>query len=130
MLWQKTVKQAHYYNCHNGARVLSTLIPGDKVLSKLDNGKLWTSPAVVTNESMIPRSYFTETEEGTILRRNRQHLQAVPWSDTTQVSIPEQPPETSPSTEAGLPAQNESGSSEPEKLVQTRSGRASKLPKR
>lgn len=80
MLKDKTEKdrQAFYYNCHNGAKNLSMLRPGDTVLTKLDHRKVWASPAVIRQESVTPRSYVIETEQGAILRRNRRHLRAVP----------------------------------------------------
>lgn len=71
-------RQAFYYNRRNGAKNLSTLRPGDTVLTKLDHEKVWASPAVIRHESVTPRSYVIETEQGAVLRRNRRHLQAVP----------------------------------------------------
>lgn len=76
-------RQAYYYNRHNGIKHLSTLRPGDAVLTKLDHEKVWALPAVIRQESVTPRSYITETELGAVLQRNRQHLQAVPTTTQT-----------------------------------------------
>lgn len=75
-------RPAYYYNRRNGAKHLSTLRPGDAVLTKLDNEKTWTSPAVVKQGSSTPCSYIIQIEQGVVMRRNRRHLQVVP--QTTQ----------------------------------------------
>ncbi len=76
-------RQAFYYNRCNGATNLSTLRPGDTVLTKLDHEKVWASPAVIRQETVTPRSFVIETEQGAVLRRNRCHLQAVPTPTQT-----------------------------------------------
>ena len=49
-------KQAFYYNRRHGARPLPPLRPGDAVFAKLDQEKTWVTPAVVSKESVTPRS--------------------------------------------------------------------------
>ncbi|XP_051816865.1 uncharacterized protein K02A2.6-like [Acanthochromis polyacanthus] len=71
-------KQAFYFNRHHGVRPLAPLQQGDHVLTRLDNDKTWATPAVVAGESTTQRSYLVETGQGTLYRRNRRHLQAVP----------------------------------------------------
>ena len=60
------------FNRHHGPRPLDELQPGDVVLQKLDNEKLWRNPAVVQRQ-VAPRSYVVKTSRGTY-RRNRRHL--------------------------------------------------------
>lgn len=67
-------KQAFYYNRRHGARALPPLRPGDAVVAKIDNEKTWVVPAVVSKESITPRSYLLQTPQGAVLRRNRRHL--------------------------------------------------------
>ena len=69
-------KQAFYYNRRHGARPLPPLRPGDAVLVKLDQEKAWVTPAVISKESVTPRSYIINTPQGAELRRNRRHLRA------------------------------------------------------
>lgn len=69
-------KQAFYYNRRHGARPLPPLRPGDAVFTKLDQDKAWVTPAVVSKESVTPRSYLINTPQGAVLRRNRRHLRA------------------------------------------------------
>lgn len=117
-------KQAYYYNRRHGARPLPPLQPGGKVLTKLDHQKSWTAPAVVTSESVTPRSYLIETEQGASHRRNRRHLQAMPAPQPAEVTAPVSPVREDTSqepgnTSVGMPA----GTG---RLSQTRSGRISK----
>lgn len=44
-------KQAFYYNRRHGARPLPPLRPGDAVVVRLDQGKAWETPAVVSKET-------------------------------------------------------------------------------
>jgi len=71
-------KQAFYYNRRHGARHLPARQPGDTVYTKLDHEKAWKTPEVVSKECVTPRSYLINTQEGSVLRRNRLHLQAEP----------------------------------------------------
>lgn len=66
-------KQAYYYNKRHGVRPLIPLQEGDHVLTRLDNQKTWTTPAVVTGESTTQRSYLIETEQGALFRQNHRH---------------------------------------------------------
>ena len=79
-------KHAYYFNRRHGARALPVLQPGDTVYSKLDHEKSWSRPATVQGESMTPRSIIITTSQGTELRRNRRHLQAVPTQHTTSLT--------------------------------------------
>ena len=120
-------KQAFYYNRRHGARPLPPLQPGGNVLTKLDHQKSWTAPAVVTAESVTPRSYIIQTQQGARLRRNRRHLQEMPAPQppggkapvlpvcTDNPDINRQQGDSSVSIHAGA-----------ENLSQTRSGRISK----
>ncbi|KAK0156179.1 hypothetical protein N1851_000550 [Merluccius polli] len=78
---QEKVRQAYYYNRRHGARLLPVLQPGDAVRSKLDHEKSWSPPAVISSESITPRSYIIKTQQGAELRRNRRHLQPEPQSE-------------------------------------------------
>ena len=81
-------KQAFYYNRRHSARPLPPLQPGDAVLAKLDQEKTWVTPAVISSESVTPRSYLINTSQGVLLRRNRRHLQAGLSSQPVQDTPP------------------------------------------
>lgn len=131
-------RQAFYYNRRNGAKNLSTLRPGDTVLTKLDHEKVWASPAVIRQESVTPRSYVIETEQGAVLRRNRRHLQAVPTpTQTTKQTVHTDSPQTKGTvdiqpthtdTTETVPTRNrrETFPTPETGLILTRSGRVSK----
>uniref|UniRef100_A0A3Q3JIL2 Gypsy retrotransposon integrase-like protein 1 n=1 Tax=Monopterus albus TaxID=43700 RepID=A0A3Q3JIL2_MONAL len=74
------VKKAYkfFYNRRHSAHSLPELCPGQVVRVKLDGGKDWKTPAKVISRSKESRSYLVEMDNGTMLRRNRRHLQAVP----------------------------------------------------
>lgn len=115
-------KQALYFNRRHGVKQLTPLQQGDHVLTRLDNQKTWTTPAVVAGESTTQRSYIIETEQGALYRRNRRHLQAVPVEGATataNASPKKGPPDTQASTTVRPPGPtvNTDG------LPQTRSGR-------
>lgn len=114
-------KQAFYYNRRHGARPLPPLQSGGNVLTKLDHQKSWTAPAVVTAQSVTPRSYIIQTQQGATLRRSRRHLQEIP---APQAAGDETPVHVDTDVE-----QSDSGASVPAgagNLLQTRSGRISK----
>ncbi|KAJ8346870.1 hypothetical protein SKAU_G00282710 [Synaphobranchus kaupii] len=71
-----------FYDRRYSARALPELHPGESVHIKLDGQKGWNTPAVVVNPSGEPRSYTVRTEDGTVFRRNRRHLQSVPAPTT------------------------------------------------
>ncbi|XP_061570027.1 uncharacterized protein K02A2.6-like [Cololabis saira] len=81
-------KQTFYYNRRHGARPLPPLQPGDAVIVKLDQEKAWVTPAVVSKESVTPRSYIIQTPQGAELRRNRRHLRADLFSQSAQETPP------------------------------------------
>lgn len=138
MLKDKTEKdrQAFYYNCCNGAKNLSMLRPGDTVLTKLDHEKVWVSPAVIRRESVTPRSYVIETEQGAVLRRNRRHLRAVPThtdkntdcthSPQTKGTVDIQPIHTDITETVPTQTCRETFPTPKPGLILTRSGRVSK----
>lgn len=67
-----------FYNRRHSARPLSALQPGQSVTVKLDGEKSWKTPAKVIAKAQEPRSYLIQTDQGTVARRNRRHLQEVP----------------------------------------------------
>lgn len=67
-----------FYNRKYSARPLPELHPGQEVRVKLDGNKGWKTPATVIAKSKEPRSYVVEKDNGTVICRNRRHLQAVP----------------------------------------------------
>lgn len=68
----------YFYNRRHSARLLSTLKPGQSVTVKLDVEKGWKTLAKVIAKATEPRSYLIQTDQGTVARRNRRHLQEVP----------------------------------------------------
>lgn len=67
-----------FYNKRHSTRPLPTLRPGQRVNVKLDGEKGWKTPAKVIEKAQEPRSYLIQTDQGTVARRNRRHLQEVP----------------------------------------------------
>ena len=78
------------FNERHGARVLPELQPGDYVMTKLDNQKLW-SPATVVARTEEPRSYIINAKNQGELRRNRKHIQPGPVV-VPQDDVVEEPP--------------------------------------
>ena len=67
------------YDRRNGTTPLSVLDRGDTVRIKTDSQKSWsTDKGVVRDRDRDRRSYTVETRRGTY-RRNRRHLQAIPF---------------------------------------------------
>ena len=65
-----------FYDKRYSARNLEPVKSGDNVRIKLDNEKRWSDPATVLGSHPdMPRSYYVQTSDGTIYRRNRRHLQ-------------------------------------------------------
>ena len=54
--------------------------PGQPVLIKLDSDKKWNKPAEVAGTDPDNHSYLVQTQEGTLYRRARKHLQNIPMS--------------------------------------------------
>ena len=73
----KETYKGHYDN-HHGVRSLSPLRPGDDVRVRGEGEKSWHTRATVRAECETPRSYMVETNQGSVLRRNRRHLLHVP----------------------------------------------------
>lgn len=78
-------KQTFYYNHCNGVRPLPALHRGDTV-TKLDH-VAWTTPAKFLSESSTARSYIISTQQGTMLTRNRCHLQEGPPSQPVRTDL-------------------------------------------
>ena len=68
-LTNRQQKQQEYYN--RGTRSLPPLHKGDIVRHK--QGGKW-EPAIVLSKHEAPRSFYIQTAQGNILRRNRRHL--------------------------------------------------------
>ena len=81
-LRDEQTKNAYRFFCNrrHSARPLPTLQPGQSVNVKLDGEKAWKTPARVIGKAPEPRSYYVRTEQGTVARRNRRHIQEVPQS--------------------------------------------------
>ncbi|KAL7879759.1 hypothetical protein SRHO_G00020130 [Serrasalmus rhombeus] len=54
---------------------------------KQDGEMCWNMPATTLTKAPEPRSYFVQTDHGTITRRNRRHLQSAP-STTEHETVP------------------------------------------
>ncbi|KAL7850718.1 hypothetical protein SRHO_G00200670 [Serrasalmus rhombeus] len=82
-------KQAYrfFYNRCHSTRNLPALQPGQSVKDKKDEEKGWHMLATVLTKAPEPRSYLVQTEQGTITRRNRRHLQSAP-SPTEHGTMP------------------------------------------
>ena len=121
-------KQAYYYNQRHGVRDLPPLRPGDRVLTRLDSQKSWTTPALVAAESVTPRSYIIETDQGATHRRNRRHLQVVPIAGSPVSGAQSPAPECLPASPAQPAESSAAGSvsTAAEGPILTRSGRASR----
>ena len=85
----------YFYNRRHSTLRLPELPTGQAVRVKLDTDKGWKTPAQVVATAEQPRSYMVKMDNGTVLRRNRRHLQAVP--ETTGPTEPQLQPDR-PST--------------------------------
>jgi len=72
----KKMKESYacQYNKRQGVKQLPELYPGDNVITKLDDGKLWR-PATVIARCDTPRSYIIDSDSQGMIRRNRKHIQ-------------------------------------------------------
>jgi hypothetical protein len=79
-LRDEQTKNAYRFFCNrrHSARPLPTLQPGQSVNVKLDGEKARKTPARVIGKAPEPRSYYVRTEQGTVARRKRRHIQEVP----------------------------------------------------
>ena len=84
---QRTEMQKRQKFYHDkSAKALNQLNPGDAIhIQKMPNGP-WKQ-AVVVSHAKQPRSYRVQTNEGTILRRNRKHLSARPHQSPKGTSL-------------------------------------------
>ncbi|KAK2144171.1 hypothetical protein LSH36_780g01020 [Paralvinella palmiformis] len=60
----------------------------DHVKMKLDNETVWIKSGVVLSSTEQPRSYIVVTESGSVMRRNRKHLQHNPIPEEQQNAVP------------------------------------------
>ncbi|XP_063042998.1 uncharacterized protein K02A2.6-like [Engraulis encrasicolus] len=112
----------YFYNRRHATLRLPELPTGQAVRVKLDTDKGWKTPAQVVARAEQPRSYMVKMDNGTVLRRNRRHLQAVP-EITGPAEITEPPePQLQPGTSPARPA------SSPVPVIVTRGQRASPGP--
>lgn len=77
---KEKAKQARYLNRCHGARPLPALWPGDFVLSKLDHEMLWSLPAVISSESITPRSFIIRMPQGAESTSNHRQFPGPPSS--------------------------------------------------
>ena len=68
-LIKRQVAQKHYYD--KSSKPLPPLKPNEHV--RYRDGLIW-KPAIVMSTHAAPHSYIIQTQNGTILRRNRRHL--------------------------------------------------------
>ena len=80
----KQVKASYQenYNRRHGVMPLPTLDSGDRVRIKLDSDKSWDTKATVQQQEETPRSYTVKTDTGSVVRRNRRHLQLTPGKES------------------------------------------------
>ena len=71
-LTHRQQKQKGLYD--RGAKPLPDLAPGDNVRYRVN--KAW-KPATVIKRHENPRSYYIQTNHGTVIRRNRYHLKRI-----------------------------------------------------
>lgn len=76
-----------FYNRRHSTQPLPALQPGQSVNIKLDGEKAWKTPAKVIAKATEPRSYYVQTEQGTLARRNRRHIQVVPESPVPSTAV-------------------------------------------
>ena len=105
-------KYARMYNKHHGTRPLPPVKPNDIVRLKTDKDKTWSTSGTIIGTSSTPRSYIVRTSDGSVLRRNRGHIQAVPKSPSSQVTdrgngtVPSPSANVCPSPNHSTPRQN------------------------
>lgn len=75
---QAKEKYEQQYNKRYSTHPLPELSPGDQVRIKTDEQKEWSEPATVVEKANTPRSYRVHTPTGSILTRNRRHIQLMP----------------------------------------------------
>jgi len=71
-LTHRQQKQKGLYD--RGTKLLPDLAPGDSVRYRVN--KAW-KPATVIKRHESPRSYYNQTNHGTVIRRNRYHLKLI-----------------------------------------------------
>ncbi len=79
--------------------VLQPLYPGQPVRVRDEESKTW-QPGTILDKLPQPRSYIVKTENGSQLRRNRQHLRTVPLTSDRPKDSVQKPEEWEPPKEA------------------------------
>ena len=140
----RKVSSQTYYNTRYGAYPLPELRPGDTVRIKTDKENKWTSHGTIMSTDPDIRTYVVKTPNGP-LRRNRRHLQSVPFVRPQRTFVPFDDPYPTSATGSDVPvdvrseimtetptSQNIAPVPEPSVPDQltTRSGRIVKRPKR
>ncbi|XP_063072782.1 uncharacterized protein K02A2.6-like [Engraulis encrasicolus] len=103
-----------FYDRRHSARDLPALRPGQQVKVKLDGEKRWTTPGVIVSNAPEPRSYVVRTEQGTVTRRNRRHLQLIPEQPSLEGQTPPEEPAQPAGVTASEPAQPASAPKAPD----------------
>ena len=87
---RKQASSTEYHDQH--MRTLSGILPGQHVRVQDHVSRLW-KPATVVERAHTPRSYLIEKEDGSQLRRNRQHLRETAEQPVfhPSVDVPEPP---------------------------------------
>ena len=79
---ESKLTQTSRYNARHRCKELPALHTGERV---------WVvdqkTPAIVTEKASTPRSYMVETQAGSTIRRNRQHLIPVPEHPVKDTSV-------------------------------------------
>lgn len=76
-----------FYNRRHSTQPLPALQPGQSVNIKLDGEKSWKTPAKVVAKAPEPRSYYVQTAQGMLARRNRRHIQVVQESPVPPTAV-------------------------------------------
>jgi hypothetical protein len=138
-LEERQQRQKQYYDA--GSRDLQPLQPGDVV--RVKNDGQWQGGKVVSLHE-LPRSYIVQTENGSLLRRNRRHLiktSEEPPNVITDIDNPEVPCDTRSNKSSGAAPgieqretpcdmRQQTVSDTPAKKTVTRTGRVVKTPAR
>ncbi|KAI4903640.1 hypothetical protein NFI96_008643, partial [Prochilodus magdalenae] len=82
-----------FYDRRHSVHPLPDLQSGDRVRLKLDGEKGWHSSGTVLSPTEEPRSYLIQTQNGSVFRRNRRHLQSVPSKELKEEHSSAYPPE-------------------------------------
>ena len=139
-LAEKKQKQKRQYDKH--ARDLSPLRPGQEVRIQDPRITRKWAPATVQRVCPEPRSYYVETQNGALLRRNRRHIQHTAEPTRTGITSQDMEPQWKPAETVGCqtdkqieqtirPSSNETPQiTNQEEIYRTWSGRIIRKPNR